>query len=86
MRKEDRADGEGDAVERLEEEVSGGGRIHQYADPMEAAAPMTCSDHHLRQLRQAGARADGPRSLTERRSVATSDERDGRHFPVGDEG
>ena len=60
--------------------------IYDDTDALVADAPTVRPGHHPRRLGQASARADGLHAHAERRSVATSDERDGRHFPVGEEG
>ena len=48
--------------------------IHQMPDEFKAAAPMARPHHHPRRLQQAASCADCLHALTERRSVATSDE------------
>ena len=48
--------------------------IHGIPDEFKAAAPMTRPYHHPRRLQQAASCADCLHALTERRSVATSDE------------
>ena len=48
--------------------------IHGIPDEFKAAAPMARPYHHPRQLQQAASCADCLHALTERLSVATSDE------------
>jgi hypothetical protein len=57
--------------------------IHGFTFAMGDIAPMSRSYGCGRRLRQAASPADGLHALTERRTVATGDERDGQHLPGG---